>query len=316
MNRLALLLAALAPAVAAQTPALPGASLPLACLILPDRVADVGSPVLGVVEQVLVERGDNVAKGQVLARLRAEVERASVGVARTRVDAQGEIAAAKAAYDLAEQKAQRTDALGAQDYVSPLAVEQARAERDVARQKWQQAQEVQRVSGSELGVAAAQLRQREVRAPFDGVVVERYMNPGERVEDKPIVKLAALQPLRVEVVAPVALYGRLQLGQAVPVQPELPGAVAQEGRITQIDRLLDPASNTFRVRLALDNADAGLPGGLRCKLELAKPPAPAISPVVQHGSLAATIAPAVQRAPAPGGLPSVAPPAASTAGPR
>ena len=65
------------------------AARPSGCLIEPDRVADVGSQVVGVVERVPVERGDRVATGQPLAHLRADVERANAGAAdtRARVDA-------------------------------------------------------------------------------------------------------------------------------------------------------------------------------------------------------------------------------------
>jgi len=58
------------------------------CLIEPQRVAEIGSQVIGVVESLLVERGDRVTKGQVIAVLRADVERAAVGVAQSRADAE------------------------------------------------------------------------------------------------------------------------------------------------------------------------------------------------------------------------------------
>ena len=54
---------------------------PLGCLIEPDRVADVGSQVVGLVERLSVERGERVSAGQPLVSLRADVERANAGVA-------------------------------------------------------------------------------------------------------------------------------------------------------------------------------------------------------------------------------------------
>src|SRR5207245_2575565 len=85
------LLALAAPWLAsAQTPAQAPANALLACLILPDKVADLGSPVIGVVESVAVDRGDFVRKGQVLATLRAEVERANTSVVRSRAESEAE----------------------------------------------------------------------------------------------------------------------------------------------------------------------------------------------------------------------------------
>ena len=259
------------PTAPAQNPAL------LACLIVPDRVAELGSPVIGVIDEVMVERGDTVRKGQVLARLRAEVERAATGVVRSRADSEADLRGAIAGNDLAQQKVDRARALAAQNFVSGQAVEQAEAEHRVAKERVQQAREQLGTSAREVTSAQAQLAQRTLRAPFDGVITERYVHPGERVEDKPMLKIAVIDRLRVEVVASTSLFGSLRMGQELNVQPELGSHGPRAARITQIDRVLEPASNTFRLRLALANGDGQLPAGLRCKaaLQLATAAAPA-----------------------------------------
>ncbi|CAN5371993.1 hypothetical protein BH11PSE9_BH11PSE9_07100 [soil metagenome] len=254
--------AALPPASAAQP------SQALACLILPDKVADVGSQVIGVIEWIEIERGDTVKKGQVIARLRAELERAGNGVARSRAESEGDLRGAIASRDLARLKLNRADSLARQNFVSTQAVEQARAEFDVANERVSLAREQLATSSREVSVSQAQVSQRVLRSPIDGVVIERYLNAGERVEEKPMARIADISALRVEVVAPTSLFGSLQVGQEVSVQPDLPGSGARTARITQIDKVLDPASNTFRVRLNLPNADATLPAGLRCRIDL------------------------------------------------
>jgi len=242
----------------------------LACLILPERVADLGNQVAGVVDTIEVERGDLVKKGQVVARMRAEVERASTVVARSRADSEADLRGAIAARDLAQLKLDRAKTLAQQSFVSAQAVEQADSEFRVAAEKVSLAREQLGTSQREVMMSQAQLSQRVLKAPFDGIVVERYANPGERYEDKPMLKIASITQLRVEVVASTALFGSLQLGQELTVQPDLPGTAPRTARIAQIDRVLDPASNTFRVRLDLPNADSSLPAGLRCKIDLGK----------------------------------------------
>lgn len=259
----------LARAAAPAAPAAPGgAGTALACLILPEQVADIGSPGVGVLAWVGVERGDRVRQGQVVARLRAEVEQASSSVARSRADAEGDLRGAMAQRDLARLKLDRTRTLAQQDYVSAQAVEQAHAEWQVADERVTQAREAQQTSSRELSVSQAQLAQRLVRSPIDGWVVERYLNPGERMEDKPVLRVARLATLRVEVVAPLSLFGVVKPGQVVTVQPDLPGSAPRAASVTQVDKLLDPASNTFRVRLSLANPDDTLPAGLRCRVDL------------------------------------------------
>ena len=251
--------AALAQAAPAVGPAM------LACLVLPDKVAELGSPVIGVVDTVEVERGARVRKGQVLARLKADVERANSGVVRSRADSEAEWRGAVAGRDLAQQKLDRARSLAAQNFVSGQAVEQADAEFRVAKERMLQAREQLGTNQREVSSAQAQVAQRIVRAPFDGVVTERYVNPGERVEDKPMLRVAVITQLRVEVVASTTQFGNLAIGQEMAIQPELPGLAMRTARIAQMDQVLEPASNTFRLRLELPNENGAWPAGLRCK---------------------------------------------------
>lgn len=248
---------------------------PLGCLIEPDRVAEVGSHSIGVIERLQVERGDIVRVGQLLARLGAQVERAAVSVAEGRARADAEVQAAAAAHQLAVSKLRRNRDLLQQQFVSPLAVEQAEAEERVAAHRVSQAREAQAVARRELGLSHAQLGQRDVRSPFDGIVVERYRTEGERVEREPIVRIARIDPLRVEVLVPSTHFGRIQPGQRFQVQPELAQLPALQARVTLVDRVIDPASNSFRVRLALPNPDLTVPAGLRCRIDLSSPAQPA-----------------------------------------
>jgi len=241
---------------------------PLRCVIEPDRAAQVGSPVIGVVESINVERGDLVREGQILAKLRANVERASVGAAETRAQADADVRGAQANYDFMRQKQTRAEELVQKNFISQQALDQVRTETSVAQQKLAQAQEQQRVARQELQLALAQLRQRFIRAPFDGIVAERYVMVGERVEEKPMFRIAKVNPLRVEVIVPAALFGSIDQNMTARVTPDLPNAVVLQAKVVLIDKLIDPASNTFRVRAELPNADNVVPSGLRCRAEL------------------------------------------------
>ena len=236
-----------------------------ACLILPSRVAEIGSPAAAIVETVEVERGDAVARGAILVRLQADVERARASVSRQRADSEAELRGALAAEDLARQQYERSQALLADNFVSRQAVDQAAAEFRLASEKVAQARDALKVTVGESGVSAAQMAQRLIRAPFAGVVIERFAQPGERYEEKPLLRLAAIDELKVEVIAANRQFGLIRLGQIATIEPDLPGHPARTARVVQVDQVLDPASNTFRVRLALPNPDRDLPAGLRCR---------------------------------------------------
>jgi len=260
---------ALAAACLAATAAGAAPQQPLGCLIEPSRLSDVGSPVIGVIEATQVERGDRVQAGQTLATLRADVERQSLAVAASKAQAVGDLQAAEASAVLARQKYARAKDLADKQFISSQALEQARAEAEVAENRLAQAREQRNVYVREQELAKAQLALRTIRSPISGIVVERYVSAGERVEDKPTFRVASINPLRVEVVLPAAFYASVREGMEVTVTPEFPGAAPRQARITLVDKLIDGASNTFRIRLDLPNPDLALPAGLRCKADLA-----------------------------------------------
>ncbi len=242
----------------------------MGCLVEPDRVADVGTHSVGVLESLAVDRGDRVVAGQVLARLSAQVERASVSVAEARSQADAELGQALAAHGLAERKLERTRDLLRKDFVSDQALDQAEAEARVAEQRVAQARESQRVAQREYRLSTAQLGQRDVRSPFEGIVMERYRTEGERIEREPVVRVARIDPLRVEAIVPATQFGSIVAGQMATVKTDVPNFSALTARVVLVDRVIDPASNSFRVRLTLPNPDYRIPSGLRCRVEFAE----------------------------------------------
>jgi len=252
----------------------------LDCMIQPHQVVQVGSPVAGVIERIDVDRGERVTRGQVLAQLAANVERAALAVARERSQQSGEVATAAGSRELAQRELLRASELQGQEFVSQAYLDKARAEAQVAGGRSTQAEERRRLAQREVELASAQLSQRTIRSPIDGVVVERYMSPGEYVEQKPVLRLASLDPLRVDVLVPGAAFGRVQPGDEGTVVPELIDRSPYKATVKSVDRVIDAASNTFRVRLELPNPGNKLPAGLRCKVALGgavTPPAASVA---------------------------------------
>jgi hypothetical protein len=96
------------------------------------------------------------------------------------------------------------------------------------------------------------------------VVLERLLSPGESAGASPILRLARLDPLRVEAFLPVDLLGKITPGMSARVMPEVGGAHA--ATVAVADRVADPASATFGVRLELPNPGYRLPAGIRCRV--------------------------------------------------
>ena len=121
-----------------------------------------------------------------------------------------------------------------------------------------------RLADLELQRTAAEVGLRTIRSPINGVVVERFMSPGEFPKQERIFKLAQIDPLRVEAYAPVSLLGKIAVGMEVQLKPEAPVSGIHRAKVTVVDRVVDAASGTFGVRMELPNPDLRVPAGLKC----------------------------------------------------
>jgi RND family efflux transporter MFP subunit len=241
---------------------------PLDCLIEPNLLVEVSSSEVGVLERVSVDESDVVRKGQVIAALRTDVERSVLKLSRARASAAAEIELLRSDYEFNQRKQERVERLHNQRVVSAQNVDEVRTAQEVAQLRWQAAIEKQRTVQHEAERDALSLARRIVHSPIDGVVVRRHKAAGEYVEGDPIVQLVQLDPLRVRVVAPIAMFGTIKVGAQATVTPELPIAGPFMATVMGIDPVMDAATATFGVRLSLPNPEHRLPPGLKCTLVL------------------------------------------------
>lgn len=250
------------------------------CLVEPRQVVELRSPVEGLIEAVHADRGERVRRGQVLVTLASEVERSTVEAARHRADMDGRIQQARSRVEFAQRKVERARHLVQENYLSAQARDEAETELRLAQADLLDAQETRQQAKLELQRAQDLLAQRTLRSPFDGYVVERLLNPGDLAEAgtgrRPVLKLAQLDPLRIEVSLPQPAWGRVAVGQRASVHLE-GSAQAHEALVKVVDRTIDAASGLFGVRLELPNPGSALPAGQRCRVALAgvEPPAAA-----------------------------------------
>jgi RND family efflux transporter MFP subunit len=234
----------------------------------PHTTVELSFPVEGVVEVIHADRSDRVEAGQEVARLESTVEQAAVYQARAQARRNGEVLAKQASLKFARSKLARIKELFASKAISGLEKEEADTKVSLARMELKQAQEVKEVAAQNLKRTEAVLERRRIKSPISGVVVERYVAPGEFVKENPVVKIAQLDPLRVEVIAPASMFGKVKSNMVAEVMPESPVTGNFSARVTVVDRIIDAASGTFGVRLELPNPDLQLPGGLRCRVKL------------------------------------------------
>lgn len=274
---LPLALAGLLAATAVAQPATPGAPTARpaatrghACLIEPFQRVELRSVVEARIVAMHVDRGSEVRKGQVLVDLDSAHERAALEGARYRSVMEGEIKGAEGRVEAAKEKLARRELMVKERFLAPQDRDDTRSELQVAEANRTQAMDNRRLAQIEQTRLGELVEQRRLRSPINGVVTERLQQVGEIAQAgetaRAVLRLAQIHPLRVEVVLPVALYGKVARGAKVMVEAEAPVSGRYEATVQVVDKVIDSASGTFGVRLELPNPAGNIPAGIKCRV--------------------------------------------------
>lgn len=237
------------------------------CVIEPRQVVELGSAEDGVVREILVDRGDIVEAGAIVAQLDFELQALTVERARVQAGRNVEIRASKSRLEYRRNEAARARQLHEKSIISTKIFDEANVERQLAEYGVAAAELDRWLAEVELRVAEAYLERRTIRSTVTGVVVEVMKSPGELTHDQaPVVTIAQIDPLAVEAYIPIERFGTVMEGMEADIILEGPIDGTYKARVEVVDRVLDTASGTFGVRLELPNPEYKLPAGLKCQV--------------------------------------------------
>jgi len=187
--------------------------------------------------------GTEVQKGQVIAELDARELEAQVALA------QAQARQAEVALEDRARERRRLEALFAEE----VATEQAR---DAAVTAHESARAAEAQARAQLELAKVNLDETRIRAPMDGVVMERRADPGAMVgPSAAIVRIAQMNPLRLMLAIPARLLPMLEEGQTrVAVSTDVWTDREVDGTLARVFPEADPATRTVRAEVHLDNA--------------------------------------------------------------
>lgn len=236
------------------------------CVIRASLFIELSSQVRGVLETVNVDRGDLVAKGQLVAKLMSGVETASVRLAKAKADMSIDVQTRNAEKLLRQRSYRQVEELYKKKLASLREYDDAKTLSIIANFELKKAKELRALSNLELKRAEETLKLRYINSPMNGVVVERMKSPGEYIEEQPVVKIAYIDLLHVEAIVPEEQFNRIKVGMKAKVYPMSSEQNSYIAMVTVVDPVIDAASGTFGVRLELPNPNRTIPAGLRCEI--------------------------------------------------
>ncbi len=215
--------------------------------------AEVGSKTLGVLDAVLVERGDRVRRGQLLALVRPS------DLPDQLVSARGTLAQSQASAGLARRNLERANQLAPSGVVSEQ-------ELQIAQTAAASAEAQEAAARAQVGALAVRLGETRIESPLDGVVTLRRLDPGVLVGpvagNVPILTVARVDVLRVFVTVTEGEVHLVKVGQEAHVEVDALLGKSIKGTVVRLAPTLDPATRTLDAEVQIDNASGDLRPGM------------------------------------------------------
>jgi membrane fusion protein, multidrug efflux system len=226
----------------------PGEEKVYASHLMVDQEVVISSRMSGVVETIAVNRGAVVTQGQALATLDPRELEANVREAKEEMELR------KAEYE-------RSKSLAASKVVSAADLDEKNAAYQVAVARWEKAKTLRDYA--------------VVRAPFAGIVTEKYARIGQQVvedNNEPLFKITAVEPLLARVYLPEEELLRVKVGDKVEVVPDRFPDAKTTGDVQFISPTVDAGSGTFQVviRVRREPARTVLRPGIAVKVRFVK----------------------------------------------
>lgn len=242
----------------------PAAGLVASGYVVARRTATVSAEITGRVQDVLVDEGMVVTKGQELARLDATLAQIDFDLAKARVaSAAAQIDALSADLRDAERILQRTSSLSRASNASEAELTRAQARAETLRAQIKGARADLEVAKIAVAREAEMIDRHIVRAPFDGVVIDKNAQPGEIISPMSsggftrtgVCTLVDMASLEIEVDVNEANIGRVQAGQTVDAVLDAYPDWRIQGRVIAVVPTANRDKATIKVRIGLGVRD-------------------------------------------------------------
>ena len=223
-------------------------TVPVLGRLVAKHSGSVASRISGAISEVLVELGDEVQTGQVLAR----VDATSLDLRRQQAqsqlaESQSRLKTAKAQLALATQEVKRLDGLTSSAAVSKAAYDDARQQQNIAFARVNEAEASINSSKASLEITNLDLSYTEIKAPFNGTITEKLTEVGSYLQlGQSVFEIISDKDLELEADIPASLLSGLS--KTADVKVELENGSEHTARLRAIIPEENPRTRTRRVR--------------------------------------------------------------------
>ena len=233
----------------------------MAAVLEPIEFVEIKSSVAGRIERIQVEEGEQVVAGALLARIEAQVQEARLRLARTAAEAQGATERAEIVVEQAQSLLERIEAAREKGAAQAWELTQARQALDLVLADQRIGAETAEQLRGQYELEKAMLSKFSMKAPFDGTILQVFVDRGELVDAQmTVVEIGNLKRLKATAFVPVDWLDVLAKGAMIGASLQATGEEV-ETKIVSIDPRIDPASQSVRIRLELDNTDQNILAG-------------------------------------------------------
>ena len=243
----------------------------------PVSKAQLATRIMVHVQQVRVEAGDRVKKGQVLVELDQK------DIVSRQKQALASLSSAKSRLENANSYFKR---------IKKLHDEQSATDQDLdnARTQFESAQAAVTAAEGQVSEAQAHLNYSRLVAPFDGFVTAKTVETGDLASPGvPLVTVEDQDSMNIVATVNERAVGRISVGQQAWVKTEIPGSVRLPATVEAVIPSADPRTRTFQVKLVLGNPGGTLKSGMFTRVFFETGTAPILavpdSAIVRKGQL-------------------------------
>ncbi len=234
----------------------------------PYRTIKVAADETGTIAEVFVREGRIVKVGQPLARLNSTIHQTLLAIAEQNMNAEGRLDAARADLDMKMDRLEKLKPLLDEGYARQEEVDRATNEVQVAEANLRTAQEDLATRRLEYEKTKAQIAQRTIRAPIDGVITEMHKDVGEFVapNSPDILTLVQLDQLLANFTLTSSQASKLKLDEEIDIR--FVGGLKTTGVVEFISPVTNAESGTVLVKIRIENAKRLYRSGERCRMRV------------------------------------------------